>query len=94
MKHLKIETYYYDRKEVVKTEQPAYISNERLYVGNKKIEYEISNINYEIREVNGMATLILVNPMFRTIALEDFEKYLFSKTELYKQLQELKKLAE
>jgi hypothetical protein len=63
-----------------------------LYIGEKKIEYDLSDINYEIRDLNGVPTLVLVNPMFRSEALKDFGDYLFKKTELYKQLQQLKEL--
>lgn len=93
MRHLTIECYYYNGKDIKQTEQPAYISNERLYIGEKRIEYDLSDINYEIRDINGISTLVLINPLFRKIALNDFANYLFEKTELYKQLQELKKIA-
>lgn len=92
MKNLTVECYYYNGQEIKRTEQPAYISNERLYVGDRKIEYQISDINYEIRDVNGISTLIIINPMFRKIALDDFANFLFEKTELFKQLQEIKKI--
>lgn len=94
MKELKVETYYYNGKEVIRSEQEAFIINERLYVGGKKIEYQISDINYEIRDINDIPTLLILNPMFRKIAIDDFEQFLFHKTELYKQLKELKELTE
>jgi hypothetical protein len=94
MRIVNVECYYFDGSEIKKTDQPAYIDNERLYVGNKKIEYDMSNINYEIRDVNEIPTLIIVNPMFRKIALQDFSEYLFKKTDLFKSLQELKSLTE
>ncbi len=94
MKHLKIQCYYYDGIEIKKTDQPAYIQNEKLYVGNKKVEYDMADINYEIRDVNGTPTLIVCNPMFRSIALQEFSEYLFKKTDLYKSLEELKSLTE
>jgi hypothetical protein len=94
MRIVNVECYYYDGIEIKKTEQPAYIDNERLYVGNKKVEYDMCDINYEIRDVNGTPTLIVVNPMFRKIALEEFSEHLYKKTLLYKNLQELKSLTE
>jgi hypothetical protein len=94
MRIVNVECYYYDGIEIKKTEQPAYIDNERLYVGNKKIEYDMSDINYEIRDVNEIPTLIIANPMFRKIALQEFSEYLFKKTDLYKSLEELKSLTE
>lgn len=92
MKHLTVECYYFNGKDIKQTEQPAYISNERLYIGEKKIEYKLSDINYEIKDLNEVPTLVLINPMFRSEALKDFGEYLFKKTELYKQLMELKEL--
>jgi hypothetical protein len=92
MRIVNVECYYYDGSEIKKTEQPAYIQNEKLYVGNKKVEYDMCDINYEIRDVNGTPTLIVANPMFKKIALQEFSEYLFKKTELYKQLEELKSL--
>jgi hypothetical protein len=92
MRIVNVECYYYDGIKIEKTEQPAYIQNEKLYVGNKKVEYDMADINYEIRDVNGTPTLIVANPMFKKIALQEFSEYLFKKTELYKQLEELKSL--
>lgn len=94
MKHLKIQCYYYDGKEIIPTEQDSYIDNDRLYVGAKRIEYDMADINYEIRDVNGTPTLIVVNPMFKKIALSEFFEYLFERTPLYKSLKELKEIAE
>jgi hypothetical protein len=94
MKHLKIQCYFYNGSEIIPTEQDGYIQNDRLYVGAKKIEYPMADINYEIRDVNGTPTLIVVNPMFKKIALQEFSEYLFKKTELYKQLENLKSLTE
>jgi hypothetical protein len=94
MRIVNVECYYFDGSEIKKTDQPAYIDNERLYVGNKKVEYDMADINYEIRDVNGTPTLIVVNPMFKKIALQEFSEYLFKKTDLYKNLQELKELVE
>jgi hypothetical protein len=92
MRIVNVECYYYDGSEIKKTDQPAYIDNERLYVGNKKIEYDMFDINYEIRDVNEIPTLIVCNPMFRKIALQEFSEYLYKKTPLYKNLQELKEI--
>jgi hypothetical protein len=92
MKIVNVECYYSNGSEIKKTDQPAYIQNDRLYVGAKRIEYDMADINYEIRDVNGTPTLIVVNPMFRKIALQEFSEYLFKKTDLYKSLEELKSL--
>jgi hypothetical protein len=94
MKHLKIQCYYYNGNEIIPIEQDAYIQNDRLYVGAKRIEYPMAEINYEIRDINGTPTLIVVNPMFKKIALQEFSEYLFKKTPLYQSLQELKEIAE
>ncbi len=94
MKIVNVECYYSNGSEIKKTDQPAYIQNDRLYVGAKKIEYDMCEINYEIRDINGTPTLLVVNPMFRSVALEEFSHYLFMKTELYQSLKELKELRE
>jgi hypothetical protein len=94
MRIVNVECYFWNGIKIEKTDQPAYIDNERLYVGNKKVEYDMADINYEIRDVNGTPTLIVVNPMFKKIALQEFSEYLFKKTDLYKSLEELKSLTE
>jgi hypothetical protein len=94
MKIVNVECYYSNGSEIKKTDQPAYIQNDRLYVGAKRIEYPMAEINYEIRDINGTPTLIVVNPMFKKIALQEFSEYLFKKTPLYQSLQELKEIAE
>jgi hypothetical protein len=94
MKIVNVECYYSNGSEIKKTDQPAYIQNDRLYVGAKRIEYEMADINYEIRDVNGTPTLIVCNPMFRKIALSEFFEYLFERTPLYQSLKELKEISE
>ena len=89
MKQLKIQTYYFDGKSIIEDQQNAFIKNQRLYVGEKKVEYTISNINYEIKMIGDAPTMILVNPMFKMIAIKEFEEFLYKRTDLYKACLEL-----
>ena len=89
MKQLKIQTYYFDGKSIIEQQQNAFIKNQRLYVGDKKVEYTMSNINYEIKTIGDTPTMILVNPMFKFIAIKEFEEFLYKRTDLYKACMEL-----
>lgn len=89
MKQLKIQTYYFDGKSIIEQQQNAFIKNQRLYVGDKKVEYTMSNINYEIKTIGDTPTMILVNPMFKMIAIKEFEEFLYKQTDLYKACLEL-----
>ncbi len=89
MKQLKIQTYYFDGKSIIEQQQNAFIKNQRLYVGDKKVEYMMSNINYEIKTIVDTPTMILVNPMFKMIAIKEFEEFLYKQTDLYKACLEL-----
>jgi hypothetical protein len=92
MKPLKVEIYYERENKILKYIVDAKMEGDYLIYGS--INRKVPEFDFEIFDHDGKKLLALFNPMFRSIALQEYSNELFKQTELYKQLQELKEIAE
>jgi hypothetical protein len=90
---MEVEIYHEKNNKFLITKMECEVIDGNIIVGSIKKEIPFY-ANYEIFDYNDKKFLVLINPMHRSEALKQYENELFKQTELYKQLQELKEIAE